>query len=108
VEPEKEPLIGKCCVRRNNGVMLEAFSVRFVPKLYNEGQLSLRDSLETADRRVGGFCEMTVSLRGRESGSGGTSNVGRRYQATAVMTATENTNFCVIVICIVTSCSRFQ
>jgi hypothetical protein len=34
--------------------MLEAmFSVRSVPRLYNEVQLSLEESLETAVRRVG-------------------------------------------------------
>jgi hypothetical protein len=30
------------------------FSVRSVPRLYNEGQLPLEESLETAMRRVGG------------------------------------------------------
>jgi hypothetical protein len=38
------------------------FSVRSVPKLYNEEQLRLQDSLETAVRRVGGWCEMAASL----------------------------------------------
>jgi hypothetical protein len=37
--------------------MLEAvFSVRSVPRLYNEGQLPLEKSLETAVRRRGGKC----------------------------------------------------
>jgi hypothetical protein len=39
------------------------------------------DSLEMAVRRVGGWCEMGASLRGREPGDTGTSTVGRRYQA---------------------------
>jgi hypothetical protein len=44
--------------------LLEALlSVRSVPKLYNEGQLPLEESLETAVRRVGGWCEMAASLR---------------------------------------------
>jgi hypothetical protein len=43
--------------------LLEAvFSVRSVPKLYNEGQLPLEESLERAVRRLGGWCEMAVSL----------------------------------------------
>jgi hypothetical protein len=48
---------------------LEAmFSVRSVPRLYNDGQLPLQKSLETAVTRVGGWCEMAASLRGREPG----------------------------------------
>jgi hypothetical protein len=35
--------------------------VRSVPRLYNE-QLRLRESLETAVSRVGGWCEMATSL----------------------------------------------
>jgi hypothetical protein len=38
------------------------FSVRSFPGLYNEGQLSLEESLETPVRRGGGWCEMAVSL----------------------------------------------
>jgi hypothetical protein len=30
------------------------FSLRFVPRLYDEGQLPLQRSLETAARRIGG------------------------------------------------------
>jgi hypothetical protein len=41
----------------------EVFSVRSVPRLYSEEQVRLRDSLETAVRRVGGWCEMAASLR---------------------------------------------
>jgi hypothetical protein len=49
----------------------EMFSVRSVPKLYNEGQLPLLVLiLETAVRRVGGWCEMAASLRGRKPGAG--------------------------------------
>jgi hypothetical protein len=40
-----------------------------------------RQSLETAVRRVRGWCEMAASLRGCEPGSRGTSIVGSRYQA---------------------------
>jgi myo-inositol catabolism protein IolC len=57
------------------------FSVRSVPKLYNEDQLPLWESLETAIRRVEGWREMATSLLGREPVSRGTSIVGRRYQA---------------------------
>jgi hypothetical protein len=43
--------------------LLEAvFSVRSVPRLYNEDQLPLRGSLETAVRRAGGWCELAASL----------------------------------------------
>jgi hypothetical protein len=51
---------------------------------------------ETAVRRVGGWCEMVVSLRGREPGNRGTFTVGRRYLA---KTVTESTSLCVIVMC---------
>jgi hypothetical protein len=40
------------------------FSVRPVPWLYNEKK-RLRESLETAVRRVRGWCEMAASLRVR-------------------------------------------
>jgi hypothetical protein len=42
------------------------FSVRSVPKLYNEGQLPLEKSLETAVRRVGGWYEMAAKLEASE------------------------------------------
>jgi hypothetical protein len=57
------------------------FPMRSVPRLYNVDRLQLRDSLETAGRRVGGWFEMAASLRERETGSGGTSTDGRCYQA---------------------------
>jgi hypothetical protein len=67
--------------------LLEAmFSVRSVPRLYNEDQLPLRVSREGVcrqailRRQLGGWCEMAASLRGLEPGSRGTSAVGRRYQ----------------------------
>jgi hypothetical protein len=42
----------------NMGKLLEAmFSVRSVPRLYNEGKLPSEESLETAVRRVGVICE---------------------------------------------------
>jgi hypothetical protein len=63
--------------------LLEAvFPVRSVLMLYNEDKLSLRETSETAVRRVGGWCEMAASLRGREPGSREMSTVGRRYQET--------------------------
>jgi hypothetical protein len=40
-----------------------------VLRLYKEDQLPLQRSLETAVRRVGGWCEMAASLRGREPGT---------------------------------------
>jgi hypothetical protein len=55
-----------------NELLEVVFSVRSVPRLYNEGQLPL-ESHVTAVRRVGGWCEMAASLRGRESVSKGTS-----------------------------------
>jgi hypothetical protein len=43
--------------------LLEAeFSVRSVSGLYNKGQLPLEESLETAVRRVEGWCEVAASL----------------------------------------------
>jgi hypothetical protein len=56
-------------------------SVRSVPRLCNKDQLPLRDSLEKAVRRVGGWCEMAASLPGRDFGNRGRSAVGRHYQA---------------------------
>jgi hypothetical protein len=45
------------------GELLEVvFSVRSVPRLCNEGQLPLEECVETAVRRVGGWCEMAASL----------------------------------------------
>jgi hypothetical protein len=52
-----------------------------VPRLYNEDHFPERESTETAVRRVGDWCEMAASLRGREAGNRGSSVVGRRYQA---------------------------
>jgi hypothetical protein len=43
--------------------LLEAvFSVRSVQRLYKEGLLPLEESLETAVRRAGVWCEMAASL----------------------------------------------
>jgi hypothetical protein len=36
--------------------------MRFVPRLYVEDQLQLQGNLETAVRRVGGWCEMAAGL----------------------------------------------
>jgi hypothetical protein len=38
------------------------FSVRSVPRLDNEGQLPLEESLEMPVRRGGAWCEMAASL----------------------------------------------
>jgi hypothetical protein len=82
VETEKQPLLRNGRVTRNSGVTVgRVFSLWYVPRLYNEGQLTLRDSLGIAVRRVGSCCEMVASLRRRELGSRGMSIVGRRYQA---------------------------
>jgi hypothetical protein len=78
VEPEKPPLLGNGCVTRNNGVTV-GIGV-FCARIYDENHLSLRDCLETAGRRVGGWSEMVASLRGREPGRRGTSTLGSRYQ----------------------------
>jgi hypothetical protein len=59
----------------------EVFYVWSVTRLYNEDQLPLRESLETAARRVGGWCEMAFTLRGHEPGNRGTPTVGRSYRA---------------------------
>jgi hypothetical protein len=71
--------------RRERTIMEAVFSVQSVPRLYNEDQLPLRESPETAVRRVGGWCEMAASLRGREPGRKGTSTVRRRYKAAQVI-----------------------
>jgi hypothetical protein len=68
------------------------FCMRSVPRLNKEDHLSSRESLETTVRRVGYWCEMAASLRGREPRSRGTSTVERRH-------VTENTSLCVTVIC---------
>jgi hypothetical protein len=43
-------------------IIEETFSVESVPRIYNENQLSLRDSLETAVTRVGGWCNVSASI----------------------------------------------
>jgi hypothetical protein len=70
VEPEKPTLLGNGCVTYDNGVNVGSviFCTVF-PGLYKEDQLSLRESLETATRKVGCWCEMAASLPGREPGS---------------------------------------
>jgi hypothetical protein len=40
----------------------EVLSMQSVPRLYKEEQLRLRESLGTAVRRVGVWCEMAASL----------------------------------------------
>jgi hypothetical protein len=63
----KQPLLSNGSVAVDTHAVIEEllealFSVRSVPRLYNEGQLQLRESLETALRSVGGRCEMAASL----------------------------------------------
>jgi hypothetical protein len=63
---------------------LEAlFSVRCAPGMYNGDQLPLQNSqsLDATVRRIGGWCEMAASPRGREPGSRRASTVGRLYKA---------------------------
>jgi hypothetical protein len=66
VEPEKEPLLGKGCVTCNSGVTVES---DVFCAIRAEDQLPLQQSLETAVRRVGSWCEMAAILLGRELGS---------------------------------------
>jgi hypothetical protein len=42
------------------------FSMRSVPRLYNEDQLPIRVSPETAARRVGGWCKIASSPKAEE------------------------------------------
>jgi hypothetical protein len=44
---------------------MEAVFVQFMPR-HNEDQLPLRESHETAVRRVGGSCEMAASPRAED------------------------------------------
>jgi hypothetical protein len=60
---------------REHAIMEETFSVRSVPRLYNEDQHPLRHSLETAVTRVGGSCDAAANLRTRGLRSRGTSAV---------------------------------
>jgi hypothetical protein len=43
-------------------LMEAVYSVQSVPKLYTDGQLPLEESLETAVRRTGDWCDMAASL----------------------------------------------
>jgi hypothetical protein len=65
---------------KEHTIMKAKFSVGSMPRLCND-QMPLQESPEMAVRRVGGWCEMAASLRGRESRSRGSSTVGRCYQA---------------------------
>jgi hypothetical protein len=47
-------------------LLLAVFSVRSVAMLYNEDQLPLRESSETAIRRAGVWCEMVASSEREE------------------------------------------
>jgi hypothetical protein len=74
----KRPLLGNTFVTRNIRVtgkrsvrqlrdvtaelLGDVFSVRPLPRLYNEVELLLQYSFETAVKRVGGWCEMAASL----------------------------------------------
>jgi hypothetical protein len=77
VEPEKQSLRGNGCVTRNSGIV----GIGVFCAFRAEDQLPLLQSPETAVKRVGGLCEMAVSLRGRQRGSRRTSTVRSRYQA---------------------------
>jgi hypothetical protein len=79
-----------------------------VPRLYNEEQLRLSRSLETAVRRVGGWCEMAASLRGSEPGSRGTSTCESTEHWEDLVRAVVNRRVCELTIAlellVVTSC----
>jgi hypothetical protein len=66
---------------REHAIMKETFPAGFMPRLHDEDQLPSQDSLDTAVRRVKGWCEMSVSLRGHELWSRGTFAIGRCHQA---------------------------
>jgi hypothetical protein len=57
VESEKQPLL--------DNFWKAVFSVGSVPRLYNEDQLLLRDSFETAVRRVGGRMDVSPGAEER-------------------------------------------
>jgi hypothetical protein len=82
-----------------HAIMEVTISVQSMPRLYSKDQPPLQESLEPAVGRVGGWCEMAVSLRGCGPGSREMSTVGRCYQAVQCKTVTENISLCVIVIC---------
>jgi hypothetical protein len=53
-----------------------------VPRLYKEGQLQLRERLETTTRRIGVSCETVAGQLIYEYRSSGSYGVGNRYQVT--------------------------
>jgi hypothetical protein len=67
--------------------------------LWRQSQVYDSDSLETAVRRVGGWCEMAASLRERESGQRRNIHCWNTFSNSAVKTVSGKTNLCVIVIC---------
>jgi hypothetical protein len=77
--------------------------MRSLPRLYNEDKLPLWECLQTDVRKVGGWCEMAVSLRGRELGCRGTYTIWKTLLRRAVKTLTGNTTLWVIEICILQS-----
>jgi hypothetical protein len=74
----------------------EVFSIGSVPMLYNEDKLPLRDSLDTAVRSVGGWCEVVASLRTREQRN---VHCWKTLPSNAVKNVTKNSILCVTVIC---------
>jgi hypothetical protein len=82
VELEKQPLLGNGCVTHNSGVTVGSGVLWAVPvKACNEDHLPLRESVEVAVRRVGGWCEVAATLQGCEPRSRGMSTVVSHYQA---------------------------
>jgi hypothetical protein len=71
--------------------------VRSVSRLYNKGQMPL-ESLETAVRRVGGWCEVAASLRGREPGSRVTSTDEDTAECDNIVRAAVNCRVCELAI----------
>jgi hypothetical protein len=71
--------------------------MRSLLRLYNEEQLRLRKSLQTAVRRIVVSCETVAGQQGREHGSRGSYGVASRYQATTGEdTATEKISYLLI------------
>jgi hypothetical protein len=84
-------------------LLVAVFSVRAVPRLFNENQLQLRVSREreTVGRESVVRSEKPVAEAGDISGTQRKGNVLRwkPLPSSAVKTVTENTSLCVIMIC---------
>jgi hypothetical protein len=74
----------------------EEFSVEPMTRLHNEDHLPVQQSPETGVRRVGGWCEIVASLRGRKQTN---AHCWKALPSSAVKTVTKNTRLCVTVVC---------